>query len=53
MPAFPVAKLAGIVMKQVSKPLANFAKERAKNNHFFRTYICMPPAQCKFNNLIF
>lgn len=53
MPAFPVAKLAGIVMKQVSKPLANFAKERAKNNHFFRIYICMPPAQCKFNNLIF
>lgn len=23
------------------------AKERAKQNPFFRTYICMPPAQCK------
>lgn len=32
-------------MKQLSKPIANFAKERAKKNYFFRTYICMPPAQ--------
>ncbi|MCL4137851.1 UNVERIFIED_CONTAM: hypothetical protein GTU68_019193 [Idotea baltica] len=45
MPAFPVAKLLGIVIKQMGKPLANFAKERAKNNHFFRTYVCMPPGQ--------
>ncbi|KAB7503709.1 Optic atrophy 3-like protein [Armadillidium nasatum] len=45
MPAFPIAKLVGIVVKQMGKPLANFAKERAKSNHFFRTYICMPPAQ--------
>jgi len=45
MVAFPIAKLAGIVIKQMGKPLANFAKERAKNNHFFRPYVCMPPAQ--------
>lgn len=51
MPAFPIAKLVGIVVKQMGKPLANFAKERAKNNHFFRTYICMPPAQCKYTNM--
>ena len=43
--AFPVVKLGALLMKQLSKPIANFAKERAKNHHFFRTYICMPPAQ--------
>ncbi|XP_034237888.1 putative OPA3-like protein CG13603 [Thrips palmi] len=43
--AFPVVKLGALLMKQLSKPIANLAKERAKNNYFFRTYICMPPAQ--------
>ncbi|KAF4513932.1 UNVERIFIED_CONTAM: hypothetical protein B566_EDAN017953 [Ephemera danica] len=43
--AFPVFKLGTLFMKQISKPLANFVKQRAKNNYFFRTYICMPPAQ--------
>lgn len=43
--AFPVIKLGALLMKQLSKPIANLAKERAKNNYFFRTYICMPPAQ--------
>lgn len=42
---FPIAKLATLVIKQVSKPLASFAKNRAKDNHFFRTYVLMPPAQ--------
>ncbi|KAK4313705.1 hypothetical protein Pmani_014994 [Petrolisthes manimaculis] len=42
---FPIAKLGALVIKQVSKPLANAAKNRAKNSHFFRTYILMPPAQ--------
>ena len=46
--AFPVVKLGALLMKQLSKPIANFAKERAKNNYFFRTYICMPPAQCEY-----
>ncbi|XP_043223559.1 putative OPA3-like protein CG13603 [Amphibalanus amphitrite] len=43
--AFPLAKLGTLVIKQVSKPLANVIKERAKRSYFFRTYVCMPPAQ--------
>lgn len=46
MSALPVAKLAALVVKQLAKPLANLAKEKAKESYFFRTYICMPPAQC-------
>lgn len=40
-----MAKLGALVIKQVAKPLANVAKNRAKNSHFFRTYMLMPPAQ--------
>ncbi|XP_044729856.1 optic atrophy 3 protein homolog [Chrysoperla carnea] len=43
--AFPAAKLASLFIKQISKPIATLAKERAKSHPFFRTYICMPPAQ--------
>ncbi|XP_026742991.1 putative OPA3-like protein CG13603 [Trichoplusia ni] len=43
--AFPIAKLSALLIKQISKPIANVCKERAKNNPFFRTYVCMPPAQ--------
>ncbi|XP_053680118.1 putative OPA3-like protein CG13603 isoform X2 [Anopheles nili] len=43
--AFPAAKLGVLAMKQVSKPIANLLKERAKNSPFFRKYVCMPPAQ--------
>jgi len=43
--AFPAAKLGALVLKQISKPIANAMKRRAKENPFFRTYICMPPAQ--------
>lgn len=46
--AFPIAKLSVLLVKQISKPIANACKERAKNNPFFRTYVCMPPAQCKY-----
>ena len=46
--AFPLAKLGTLVIKQVSKPLANAIKERAKSSYFFRTYVCMPPAQSEF-----
>jgi len=42
---FPVVKLGVLVVKQISKPLANFVKSRAVKNKFFRDYICMPPAQ--------
>ncbi|CAG7719283.1 unnamed protein product [Allacma fusca] len=43
--AFPIVKLGALLIKQISKPLANLAKRRAKSSPFFRTYICMPPAQ--------
>ncbi|XP_022202626.2 putative OPA3-like protein CG13603 [Nilaparvata lugens] len=43
--AFPLAKLGALLLRQVSKPIANFLKERAKQHPFFRTYLLMPPAQ--------
>lgn len=43
--AFPIAKLAALAFRQLSKPLANRIKKSAKSSHFFRTYVCMPPAQ--------
>lgn len=45
--ALPIFKLAILAVKQLSKPIANIIKERAKQSPFFRQYICMPPAQCK------
>ncbi|XP_041354284.1 putative OPA3-like protein CG13603 [Gigantopelta aegis] len=45
MVAFPLVKLASLAIKQISKPLAQVIKNRAKKYAFFRTYICMPPAQ--------
>ena len=45
MAGFPLIKLGSLALRQISKPLANHLKERAKNSHFFRTKICMPPAQ--------
>lgn len=45
MAAFPLLKLGVLAIRQASKPLANVLKEKAKNSHFFRTRICMPPAQ--------
>ncbi|XP_050030632.1 optic atrophy 3 protein homolog [Dermacentor andersoni] len=43
--AFPIAKLAALAFRQLSKPLANRIKQGAKSSPFFRTYVCMPPAQ--------
>lgn len=45
--AFPAAKLGALLLKQISKPIANAAKTQAKSSPIFRKYICMPPAQCK------
>lgn len=45
MAGFPLIKLGALAIRQISKPLANHLKTRAKNSHFFRTKICMPPAQ--------
>lgn len=45
--AFPAAKLGALLLKQVSKPIANLVKSQAKSSPFFRKYVCMPPAHCK------
>ncbi|GLV40622.1 uncharacterized protein CBL_04425 [Carabus blaptoides fortunei] len=42
---FAAVEKCSILVKQISKPIANFAKERAKALPWFRTYVCMPPAQ--------
>jgi hypothetical protein len=41
---FPIAKLGALLLRQVSKPIANYVKERAKQSPVFRSYV-MPPAQ--------
>lgn len=46
MGSFPVAKLVALLIKQVSKPIANYAKDKAKTSDAMKTYLCMP-AQCK------
>lgn len=46
--AFPVAKLGALLIKQISKPIANAVKQGAKSSPVFRKYVCLPPAQCKF-----
>ena len=43
--AFPLIKLGALAIRQVAKPIANMLKNRAKASPFFRTYVCMPPAQ--------
>ncbi|EFN85535.1 optic atrophy 3 protein homolog [Harpegnathos saltator] len=42
---FPVLKLSVLFIKQISKPLAKFLVNQAKNHPVFRTYIIVPPAQ--------
>lgn len=43
--AFPAAKLGVLALKQISKPIANIIKNRAKQSPFFKKYVCMPPGQ--------
>lgn len=40
-----MAKLFYLGIRQVSKPLANRIKDAARRSEFFKTYICLPPAQ--------
>ncbi|KAL0269556.1 UNVERIFIED_CONTAM: hypothetical protein PYX00_007249 [Menopon gallinae] len=42
---FPLAKLGFLLMKQLSKPLANFIKNEAKAHPFFRRYFCQSSAR--------
>ncbi|XP_054726885.1 putative OPA3-like protein CG13603 isoform X2 [Anastrepha obliqua] len=46
MSALPVFKLGMLAVRQLSKYVANFIKERAKKNATFRNYFCIAPAQC-------
>lgn len=50
--AFPVMKLGVLAVRQIAKPIAEVIKARAKTHPFFRTYICMPPAQCEFSKIL-
>ncbi|EFA07648.2 optic atrophy 3 protein homolog [Tribolium castaneum] len=43
--AFPAAKLGALLIKQISKPIANAVKQGAKSSPVFRKYVCLPPAQ--------
>ncbi|XP_061827988.1 optic atrophy 3 protein homolog [Nerophis lumbriciformis] len=43
--AFPIAKLLYLGVKQMSKPIANRIKAGARSSDFFRSYVCLPPAQ--------
>ena len=43
--AFPLAKLGFVVIKQISKPIANGIAARARKSRIFRNYVCIPIAQ--------
>ena len=45
---FPLAKLAYMAIRQISKPLAVYIKKKAKTTPFLRNYILLPPAQSEF-----
>ena len=49
--AFPIAKLLYLGVRQMSKPVANRIKAGAVRSEFFKTYICLPPAQRKYKVL--
>ncbi|XP_046750881.1 putative OPA3-like protein CG13603 [Diprion similis] len=42
---FPALKLGMLLIKQISKPLAQMFVNQAKNHPVFRTYFIIPPAQ--------
>ncbi|CAB1438395.1 unnamed protein product [Pleuronectes platessa] len=41
----PIAKLLYLGVRQMSKPVANRIKAGARRSEFFKSYICLPPAQ--------
>jgi hypothetical protein len=45
----PLFKLAALVAKQISKPLAKILKDKAKTSERFRKYFMLPVANSKFN----
>ena len=44
-PAFPLAKLGFLAIKQISKPLANAVANRGRKSKFFRNFVVLPVAQ--------
>ena len=44
-PAFPLAKLGILLVRQISKPLAERITNKAKESQAFRDYFCIPMAQ--------
>ena len=47
MAPLPLFKLAALLAKQISKPLARIIKEKTVNHHFFKTRFVLPVAQGK------
>jgi len=43
--AFPLAKLAFLLIRQASKPVAKSIANRAKQSPLFKNYVCVPVAQ--------
>jgi len=43
--AFPAAKLGLVLIKQISKPIANGIANRARKSKRFREWFCIPVAQ--------
>lgn len=46
--AFPVFKLGALLLRQISKPIANVIAKKAKESPVFSRLVCMPPAQSKY-----
>jgi len=46
---FPLAKLALLAIKHISKPIGNLIKQTAKKNKSFKTLVVAPPARCEYN----
>ena len=47
---FPAIKLVSLFIKQLSKPLAGYIKRQAQEHRLLRTYLCIPPAQGKYDD---
>ena len=52
MSSFPLVKLFSLFVKQLSKPVAGYIKQKSKDNYWVRKYICIPPAQCMYVPII-
>lgn len=53
MAGVPLIKIGALILKQVTKPVANGLKDWAKRNAYVRNYLCIPVAQSKSELLLF